>query len=186
MNHLALASLTVVVISAVLIGLIRRNLRQRPRARELRAIFIAMADDLVSKPELPDAYAKQLAELAAVPGGWITRLMLMMSAKRVFTGTGLETEADLPLSGVPDQLRPKYVVAVLALTLSDTYRCAILGRIWRGTNAWVVDLFNESKRPDVKSDVNAHATRQMVGQITNVHAPRQLRAAERGLEYCYA
>lgn len=187
MTFFASASLVAVVVSVGLVLLIRKNLRQRPRARELRAVFASIADDIVSKSDLPDAYALQLAELSAVPGGWLTRLMLLMAAKKMITGASSKRASDdLSLSGVPENLRPLYVVAILSLLLSDSYRCAIMGPIWRATNTWVADVFKENTRPDVRADVNAHATRQIVTQISHVHAPRQLRAAERGLEACVA
>ena len=60
-------------------------------------------------------------------------------------------------------LRPRYVVALLTLALSDSYYSLILGPFWRAANSWIVDALSE-----VKPDVNAHATQAVIRQVWNV------------------
>ena len=155
MTYFLLGSTVAIFISLALVLLLRRNLRQRTLARKLRAIFIATVDDLVGKPELPDAHSRQLAEFAAIPEGWITRYAVFAFLKAIVTGRRTFGVSGAPrLEQVPHNLRPKYVTAILALALSDSYRCALLGRIWRGAYGWVGEAVKE-----VKPDLNAHATR---------------------------
>lgn len=156
---------TVIVLVGVwagLVAVVRRNLQQREVARRLRARFIAIANDLVSKAEFPDAHARQLVELSRVPGGWLTRFMVCAFVMRIF-GRPLRRGSGPTIEGVPVHLRAKYVEALLAFTLGDTYRCALLGRIVRGVYSWMADALNE-----IKPDVNAHATRVVVEQIGQV------------------
>lgn len=178
MSFYITCSLIVAVVSTCLILLIRRNLRQRGLAREFRAIFIAEANDLIGKPEFPDEHARHLIEFAAIPQGWITRYMVMVLIRGMFTGHSVKPRSNsLKLDQVPHNLRAKYVMAILALGLSDSYRCALLGRIWRGAYGWVPQAVKQ-----VKPDVEAHATRLMVGQMFNVQADKQVRASVRRLE----
>jgi len=172
MTNFVGTSLILVLVSVGLVLLVRRNLRQRELARKLRDIFVSAAEDLVGKADLPDAHARQLMMSAAIPGGWITRYMVYMLFRQIVFGTNASQGSNkLSITKVPPQLRAKYVTALLALVLSDSYRCAILGRIWRGANNWIFDAIKE-----VKPDVDAHATKFVVEQVTRVHAPRWLEA----------
>ncbi len=179
MGFYAAAALTVILVSVGLVLLIRRNLRQRVLARRLRALFLSTAEDLIGKPEFPDRHARQLFEFSAIPGGWLTRYAVFVLLRQILTGKGpRRLHKDAPtFEQVPPQLRAKYVTAVLAFALSDSYRCAILGRIWRGANAWIMDAVN-----DVQPDVNAHATRSVVDQVGRVHAPKHVKAVAQRLE----
>lgn len=167
------SALILIMVSLGLVGLIHRNLRQRDDARMHRKKFISIADDLISKAELPDAAARFLVTLASVPGGWLTRAMAWMVIREIFTGQRVRNKDPIRLETIPEHLRVKFVVAILSIALSDSYRCALLGRIWRGANPWVLDAIG-----DPKPDANAHATRHVVEQASAVHVPRQIKAAE--------
>lgn len=182
MNFYALASAIVIIVSIGLVLLVRRNLRQRTTARRFRAIFISAAEDLVSKPDFPAEHAKQLADAAAIPQGWITRFMVVSLLKEMFLGkSSNDPLRTLSFEKVPKHLRTKYVVAIFSLALGDSYRCALLGRLWRGANLWVLQGVKEPK-----VDVDAHATRRMVEQVNYVRAPSHVRKTERRLEGCAA
>lgn len=168
MTFLAISTVILALVWAGLVLLVRRNLRQRQRARDLRAQFIALADELVGRPGFPDAHAQQLVRMASLPQGWLTRFMVVVLLKQMLFGRGVSSRRGLPKIGqVPKALREKYVVAMLSFVLSDSYRCAILGRVVRGTYSWIGEALNE-----VAPDVNAHATRKVVEQISSVKAPR--------------
>lgn len=167
------SALILVMVSLCLVGIINRALRQRDDARMYRKKFIALADDLVSKAELPDAAAHFLVTLASVPGGRLTRAMSIMVIREIISGQRIHTKDPIRLETIPEQLRVKFVVAILSIALSDSYHCALLGRIWRGANPWVFDAIG-----DPKPDANAHATRRVVEQASSVHVPKQIKAAE--------
>lgn len=164
-----------VVVSAGLVFVIRKNLEQREIARRLREIFIQEATDLVAKPELPDKHARQLVNMASIPQGWITRLFVLRFVKHLFFGPSERTRRpDAPrLEDVPSALRKKYVLAILAFTLSDSYRCVIFGHVFRATNDWLGDAVKEPK-----SDVDAHATRNVIDQVSQIPAPRMARRGD--------
>jgi hypothetical protein len=154
---------TTVVLTVVSVGLIlmiRKDLRQREIARKLRTTFIAQADDLVAKPDFPDKHARMLTEMAAIPQGWITRYFVIILVKNLFWSSPKDTIDAPSLDQVPEQYLKKYVIALLALALSDSYRSVIFGRIFRTTNSWIVAAIEEPK-----SDVRAHATRIVIEQV---------------------
>lgn len=179
MSFYTTASIVTGLVSIGLVLLVRRNLRQRAIARRLRKVFISLAEDLVSKPEFPEAHARQLVEFSAIPSGWLTRFAVFVLLKQIFTGSGVRSKTrDKPkVEQVPENLRAKYVMAILAFALSDSYRCAILGRVWRGANPWIIEAVR-----NVKPDVNAHATRSVVEQVARVHAPKHVKAVAQRLE----
>ena len=174
-----LEAVVVVAVTAGLVASVRRNLRHRPKARKLRNLYVSIADDLVGKPEFPDAHARLLAEVSAIPEGWLTRAMVFILLKEMIFGKGKKSPPRFRLDDVPPELQVKFATAVLALVLSDSYRCAVLGRLWRGANLWVIDAVKEP-RPDA----NAHSTRRVVEQVGHVRAPRHVRAVEARLEHC--
>jgi hypothetical protein len=148
--------------------MIRRNLRQRPKARELRTLFITTLNDLVGKPDFPDAHARQLVQMAALPQGWLTRFMVFQLVKSaVFGERNRRKTPALSFEHVPHHLRALYVTAIFAFLWSDTYRCALFGRVVRSLNSWIMDAIQE-----VKPDVNAHATRSVVNLVNQVQAPK--------------
>jgi hypothetical protein len=148
--------------------LIRRTLRQRPEARKFRSIFISVAEDLIGKPEFPEAHARHLIVMSSSREGWLTRFMVAAMLKEIITGQPLRRSADaLSLDLVPANLRAKYAVAILTFAMSDSYHCAIFGRIWRGANSWISEAIT-----DVKPDVDAHATRSVVARVNHAHPPR--------------
>lgn len=180
MTSFVASCLAVLIISAGLVLLIRRNLRQREAARRWRNTFMSLASDLVSKPEFPEAQAKQLTMLAVIPGGWLTRYMVAVLFRRMITGHEPKSSASkIELEQIPVALRTKYVAAIFAVAISDSYRCALLGRIWRGAYSWTFEAAGNAK-----PDVTAHATRSVISQVSHVHADRQFAATERRLEAC--
>lgn len=183
MGFYAIASLVVLSVWLGLVLLIRRNLRQREKARRYRTVFVSVAEDLISKPEFPDRHAKNLAEMSAFPEGWITRFMVIILLKEMLVGKSRRRRGPpkFNVEDVPQNLRVKYVVAIFAFALGDSYRCAILGRMWRAANPWVGEAIDSPK-----VDVNAHATTRMVDQVSRVRAPHHVRAVERQLEGCTA
>ena len=175
-----LSAAIIIAASACIVMLVRRSLGDRETARKLRAAFISIANDLVGKPEFPDAHARQLVTLASVPEGWLTRYMVMVLFKEMLTGskTGKRSAQSPRLEQLPDTLRAKYVTALLAYALSDSYRSALCGRIWRGAYSWIPDAVQE-----VKPDVNAHATRNVVEQMGYIPASKR---AETAMAECLA
>lgn len=147
-----------------LVLLIRKNLQQRETSRKLRQIFIAEAEDLVGKPDFPQRYAEMLVDAADIPQGWLTRFFVFKLVKELFWGrTNRGKEYNLKIEEIPTSLQRKYVLAILALALSDSYRCVIFGRVFRATNSWIGDAVREPK-----PDVNAHATRDVIQQVAQM------------------
>jgi hypothetical protein len=162
-----------VAVSAGLVFVIRKNLEQRALARKLREIFIQEANDLVAKAEFPEAHARLLINMASIPQGWMTRFLVAALAKELFFGKSARKRRDAPsLEQVPPNLRKKFVLAILAFTLSDSYRCVIFGHVMRATNNWLGDAVREPK-----ADVNAHATRNVIEQVAQIPS-RQARHRE--------
>ncbi|HCJ20252.1 MAG TPA: hypothetical protein DHV64_01685 [Erythrobacter sp.] len=157
-----------VAVSVALVALVRKNLEQRELARKLRDVFIAEANDLVAKPEFPDEHAKLFINMASIPQGWATRFYVATLAKRLFFGRRERASAAPKFDSVPQSLRKKYVLAMLAFALSDSYRCVVFGHIFRATNSWLGEAVKEPKR-----DVNAHATRIVIDQVSQASARRQ-------------
>ena len=157
-------AITLIAIALGLVFLVRTNLENRAAARKLREVFIAQAHDLVAKPEFPDAHAKLLIGMASIPQGWATRYFVTRLAGELLWAGKRTNNGDLPkLEQVPQQLQKKFVLAMLAFTLSDSYRCVIFGRIFRATNSWLHDAVQEPK-----PDVNAHATRNVIVQVAQM------------------
>ena len=174
MGYAGLAAVLIAV-SAGVVFLIRKNLAQRERARALRTMFIEQANDLVAKPEFPDAHARMLIDMSSLPEGWATRLFVARLAKHLFFGQSGRTRAVAApkLDQVPHGLRRKYVLAILAFALSDSYRCVIFGHIFRATNSWLNDAVKEPK-----SDVDAQATRNVIDQVAQMPTHRKVRQRE--------
>ena len=160
--------LTLTAVGLVL--LVRRNLKQRELARKFRQIFIATANDLVGKHDFPDTHAKQLVEIAAIPEGWLTRFIVFTTFRDMIWGrSGKRKPSDGPkLDQVPAHLRALYITAIFSLLISDSFRCALIGRVVRSTHRWLFDALQE-----VKPDVNAHATKEVVEQVGQVRIPRR-------------
>lgn len=171
------ASLVVIVVSTFLVQLVRRNLRQRPMARRYREMYVRFANELVGDTRFPDAHAKQLVGVTKLPEGWLTRFMVAKLLHEMILGKDSKPKGP-PFDEVPPELRAKYIAALLALAIADSYRCALLGRVWRGANLWVLDAVEQPK-----PDVNAHATRRVIEQVSSVR-PRHARLAH--LEECAA
>lgn len=176
MEEFAITSLGLILIAAGLVLLIRRNLRQRPKARALRARFVAIADDLVGKPDFPDAAARQLVILTSFPEGWLTRFLVLMIFREMLFGNRSRRRprpaSAISFDQIPAALRPKYVMAIIAFILSDSHRCALFGHVLRAVLPWLVDTIQE-----VKPDVNAHATRRVVEQVFDCSPPRYVHDA---------
>lgn len=155
--------LLVLLIGAYLLidSFVRRAIRQRPLARHYRAIFIARADDLVGKPEFPSEHAHFLVYISRCSGGVLTGYMTRELVRRMFTG-GSRTNSKINLSveRVPSALRQRYVEALLAFILSDSYFSVFYGPIYRAANPWIKYALKE-----VKPDVDAHATRAVVDEL---------------------
>lgn len=167
---------TFICVAVFTVWLLRRNLAQRAYARHLRAIFFAEANDLVGKQELPDAHARHLVAMASLHHGSLTRFMVFSLFLRIFTGkVAGQGRSELRVDRVPTQLRGKYVLAYLAFVWGDSYQCALYGPFFRGTNSWIRDAIDE-----VKPDVNAHATRNVVEQVTR-YPTRELESSALGL-----
>jgi hypothetical protein len=167
-NFPIVACLIVVFVSACTVLVVRHALAQRAEARRYRAIFITAASDLIGKPEFPDEHAKQLTVYASIWAGWLTRALVLSTFWRIISGRALtRTRTGYDMNNIPEHLRPKFAVAVLALAVGDSYRSAFFGPIWRGTNSWVVDAVRE-----IRPDVNAHATKQVIRQVSQSHAPK--------------
>lgn len=174
MMSFAITAAVLVAGSAGLVLLARKNLEHRELARRLRDIFLSEANDLVSKAEFPDAHARQLVDMAALPEGWVTRFFVVRLAKRMFFGRNSRRRSDTPrMEQVPPALRRKYVLAMLAFALSDSYRCVIFGHIFRAANGWLDAAVREPKR-----DVDAHATQEVIEQVSQVRAPKWQRERE--------
>lgn len=160
MNFLNIA-IILTLASVALVLLIRKNLEHRTASRKLRAIFISEANDLVGKPEFPEDIARMLVGMSALPGGWATRFFVLSMIKNLFWVSKNTTDKDaLKIDQIPKQLQKKFVLAMLAFALSDSYRCVIFGRIFRTTNNWLTDAIKEPK-----VDIYAHATRDVIGQV---------------------
>jgi hypothetical protein len=152
---------------AFMIFCMRETLRLRPRARLYRAKFIEAANDLVGKAEFPHGHAEHLLMLASFRPGWVTRGMVLMLAKRAILG-GRDRKGALKFESIPESLRARYVTAILAFALADSYHSAAFGRVFRTINSWMIDGVR-----DVKPDVGAHATRRVIEQVDHAHAPRR-------------
>lgn len=169
MNFLNIA-IILIVVSVALVALIRKNLEQRIVSRKLRSIFINEAYDLIAKPEFPEAHAKMLVGMSAMPGGWITRVMVMLMIRNLFWSSSKVKKHDGPkIEQVPKSLQKKFVLAMLAFSLSDSYRCVIFGRIYRTTNNWLTDAIEEPK-----GDVYAHATSNVIGQVVEMQSRKAI------------
>jgi len=167
MSFLATTAILLLIWVSV-VGLVRRNLRQRDDARKFRAIFETEASDLIGKAEFPDAHARQLLVMSKIPGGWLTRFMLFAILKQTILGRPVRRAAGPQIDQVPRQLQAKYVIALLAFILSDSYRCALFGRVIRGIYPWLRQALAE-----VKPDIHAHATRSVADQIGQARPPRR-------------
>ncbi|GGZ02581.1 hypothetical protein GCM10011614_17070 [Novosphingobium colocasiae] len=84
---------------------------------------------------------------------------------------------DLSVHRIPVQYRARYVTAIFAFLLSDTYRCALFGRVVRSAIPWLKAAIQE-----VKPDVNAHATQTIVERVSEYHPAK--RFEERELAVC--
>lgn len=167
-------AIVLIGVSAGLVSLIRTNLNQRQHARKLRAIYIAEANDLVGKPDFPDAHARLLVDMATLPPGWVTRYFVFRLVKDLFRAPKKARRRDAAnLGQIPVHLQKKFVLATLAFALSDSYRCALLGRIFRASNNWIVDAVREPK-----PDVNAHATQIVIERVAQVRVPHRGRERE--------
>jgi hypothetical protein len=160
MGFLETAGLLVAV-AVVLIWAIRTNLEQREISRHLRTIFITEASDLIGKPEFPDRHALMLAGMSALPQGWATRFFVLTLFKQFLFSEKKKRSTGPNFEQVPHQLRKKYVLAMLAFALSDSYRCVFFGRIFRATNSWISEAVEEPKE-----DINAHATKVVIEQVS--------------------
>lgn len=158
-------AILLVAVAVALIWIVRTNLAHRQLSRNLRVIFINEASDLIGKPEFPDRHAKMLAGMAGIPQGWSTRFLVLTLFKRMLFGETNVGSKGPNIEQVPPQLRKKYVLAMLAFTLSDSYRCVFFGRIFRATNSWISAAIEEPK-----GDVDAHATKAVIEQVTLVSA----------------
>lgn len=161
--------------------LIRRNLGQRARARHFRQIFVTAADDLIGKAELPDAHARQLLLLVGAPLGIGTRIMVLLTLFRALTGKRVlaDSKGDSSLERVPQQLLEKYVRAILAFIISDSYHSAFFGPIFRAGNGWIFDAIRE-----VKPDVRAHATKHIVASVVRAENVRVFRRTPEFVNAC--
>ena len=169
MESFVMTSIILTLAFAGVVLMIRRNLRQRENARKLRDLFISTANDLVGKPEFPEAHARQLVEMASLPQGWLTRFMMFRFVSNAMFGEKPRSKASATsLEHVPHNLRALYITAIFAFLLSDSYRCALLGRVVRSMNSWLFDALEEA-RPDV----NAHATRAVVNLVNQAHGPKR-------------
>ncbi len=170
MGSFVTTSLILIAVAVGLVLLVRRNLKQRELARKFRAIFIATANDLVGKHDFPDAHAKQLVAMASIPQGWLTRFIVFVTFRDMIWGrSGTRKPNNAPkLEQVPPNLRALYITAIFSLLISDSFRCALFGRVVRSTHRWLFDAVAE-----VKPDVNAHATKEVVEQIGQVRLPQR-------------
>ncbi len=170
MGSFVTTSLILIAVAVGLVLLVRRNLNQRALSRKFREIFITAASDLVSKHDFPDAHAKHLVTMAAVPQGWLTRVMVLLMFRDMIWGrSGQRKPSSGPkLEQVPPHLRALYIRAIFSFLIGDSFRCALFGRVVRSTHRWLFDAIAE-----VKHDVNAHATREIVEQVAQVGVPRR-------------
>lgn len=171
MGFLVTAAILVAV-SVVLVLLVRKNLEHRQKSRKLRELFVSEASDLVAKPEFPAVHAEFLIGMASIPQGWATRFYVTTLGKRLLSRKGNSRGTAPNIEQVPKQLRKKYVVAILAFALSDSYRCVIFGRIFRATHSWLGEALREPK-----PDVDAHATRAVIEQVSNASAHKRTYAS---------
>lgn len=159
------------LVSVGLVAIIRKNLAQRELSRKLRATFIQEANDLVSKSDFPAAHARLLISMSSLPEGWATRLYVTYLATQLLGFSKSRPRAGAPkIDQVPPHLRKKFVVAMLAFALSDSYRAVIFGHIFRSTNSWITDALSEPK-----ADVEAHATRNVIERVVQVQALKSAR-----------
>ena len=126
MESFLATSAVLTIVAAGLVLIIRRNLRQRATARKFRQIFIATADDLVGKAEFPDAHARHLVSMAAIPQGWLTRFMVLQMVRRMAFGESekvdlneMRVSAGVGLSWISPMgpLRFSYAIPVRRKTL---------------------------------------------------------------------
>lgn len=160
--------LVAVLVFGVLVPIltIRRSLRQRPQARYYRDIFDMAAKELVSRPDLPAPHAEMLIAISSIPGGWIVRFMVFSVVRQMFTGVRPSTDAAFA-NKLPNELKDRYVEAMLSRVVSDSYHSAFFGTFWRATNSWVFDAIRA-----VRQDVNAHATTAVIRQVVQSPARR--------------
>lgn len=170
MGSFVTISLILIAVAVGLVLLVRRNLKQRALARKFREIFITTASDLVGKHDFPDAHAQQLVTMASVPQGWLTRVMVFVMIRDLIWGrSGKPRSSKGPkLEQVPPHLRALYITAIFSMLIGDSFRCALFGRVVRSTHRWLFDALAE-----VKPDVNAHATKEVVEQVAQVRVPRR-------------
>lgn len=158
--------LTFVVVAGTMLATwaLHRNLERREHSRRLRAQFFSLADDLVGKPELPLAHAGMLVAMSAIPAGWLTRFMVGRFFYELAAGNS-DVKSPLSIEHVPVNLRAKYVLALLSFVMSDSYRCAFAGPVFRRANSWIGKAILE-----IKPDVNAHATQVVTSQMAEFRA----------------
>lgn len=158
------------LVSAGLVTMIRKNLAQRELSRKLREIFIQEASDLVAKADFPAAHARLFIGMSSLPEGWATRLHVSYLFAELIGISKKRSRADAPsVEQVPAHLRKKFVVAMLAFALSDSYRAVIFGHIFRATNRWITDAVREPQ-----TDVEAHATRNVIEKVVQVQARKSV------------
>jgi len=165
---LAIGSLVVTALT------IRKALADRAISRRYRAIFDQEAYDLVGKSELPDAHARVLVGLASSRPGWLTRTMVVHAVCQLITGGRVaiikKPAQQVPtIHQVPQNLRGKYVLALLALAASDSYRSAICGALWRSAHPWI-----HAALKHIAPDVNSHATKHVVQEVIRSQPKRHV------------
>lgn len=168
----------IVIFVCIFLGLglmhwsIRRSLAQRESARRYRSIFIAAADDLLGKSEIPDVLAQHIVMGARLPAGWISRFMVVRLVFRFALGKRFRRPNSEALAfaaafaGLPRGLKERYAVALLSLAISDSYRSSFFGAVWRAINGWTLEAVK-----DVGPDVNGHATKNIVVQVADTRPP---------------
>lgn len=138
-----------------------RNLRRRKLARQIAETFFAIADDLVGKEEFPKEHAALLVTMSSLRPGMLTRFVVVKFLVGLFTGMPpAMPKSPLSIDRVPHNLRKQYVRAMLSFIISDSFRCALLGPVFRRANGWIEQALKE-----IEPDVNAHATRAVTDQI---------------------
>lgn len=160
-------AILLIALATAVIMIVRTSLNNRALSRDLRAIFICQVEKMIVDPRLPEGHARLLLAMVDLPECLTTRNYVLSLFGRIIVSETPRPAISPRIEELPVQLRKQYVLAMLSFALADSYRCVVLGRIFRAANNWVLAAVEKPK-----PDVNAHATKVIVQNVTYASTDR--------------